>query len=34
MQSSATAEKSGEGMALKILTRAEEMPDGKETPRK
>ena len=25
------AEKGGEGMALKIRTRAEDMPDGKET---
>ena len=30
MQSSATAEKSGEGMALKILTRAEDIPDGRD----
>jgi hypothetical protein len=28
-RSSAAAEKNGEGMALKILTVAEDMPDGK-----
>jgi hypothetical protein len=31
MRSSAAAEKGGEGMALKIRTRAKDMPDGKET---
>jgi hypothetical protein len=30
MRSSAAAEKSEEGMALKILTRAEDIPDGKD----
>jgi len=30
-RSSAAAEKGDEGMALKILTRAEDMPDGKKT---
>jgi len=31
VRSYAAAEKGDEGMALKILTRAEDMPDGKET---
>jgi hypothetical protein len=30
MHSSAAAENGGEGMALKILTRAEDKPDGKD----
>ena len=30
MRSYAAAEKGDEGMALKILTRAEDMPDGKD----
>jgi hypothetical protein len=34
MRSSAAAEKGDEGMALKIRTRAEDMPDGKKTPLK
>jgi len=30
VRSSAAAEKGGEGMALKILTRAEDIPDGED----
>jgi len=32
MRSSAASEKGDEGMALKIRTREEDMPDGKEIP--
>jgi len=32
MRSSAAAEKGDEGMVLKIRSRAEDMPDGKDNP--